>query len=476
MSGSMDDPSSSPSLLPAHPKRGPGVRRLNRVPIWIGIGATCAVLGAAGYTYHLRAQSILAREAIDAKRGEAGKAAVLEGAPDDGVVLAKLGAAKLPGTAPNPLADQVAPNTLPSPSDAAHPGEGEDDATKARRQAWQVYYAQLADIQKQRHDNAVQAMRADTSAGNGGSGGEAAMPQQSPGMVAPVGGQQAMQAPPGTAYQPGGYGGPYGSPYGFSGPPVLPDATGAREKQAFLGQQGADGSNDTLLATVRDPISPYLVTEGDIIPARMQGGADSDTPGGLTGRVASDVCDSATGSYLLIPANSKIVGTYDNVVSAGQDRLPAVLTRIIFPDSSSIAIGAMPATDQGGYGGMHDQVDHHYWDKFGNALIVGIAAAGIQLSQPQARGNNGYDSQQIIAGSLGQQFGQLGQEIARSGLAIPNTLRIRPGYRFGLRLTKDLVLRPYVDGRTHAQPLSNCRPPAGARPAMQQVHLGPFVQ
>ena len=475
----MSDSNGSPSLLPAHPKRGPGVRRLNHVPMWIGIGAVCAALGAAGYTYHLRAKSILARETTEAKRGEAGKAAVLDGAPDDGVVLAKLGVAKPPGTVPNPLADQASPNTLASPSDAAHPGEGEDDAMKARRQAWQVYYAQLADIQKQRHDSAVQAMRADTSAGSVGAGGNGAMPQQPAGMAAPMGpvaGQEAIQAP-GAGYPAGGYGYPYGgTPYGFGGPPVVPDATGARQKQAFLGQQGSDGSNDTLLATVRDPISPYLITEGDIIPARMQGGADSDTPGGLTGRVASDVCDSATGSYLLIPANSKIVGTYDNVVSAGQDRLPAILTRIIFPDSSSIAIGAMPATDQGGYAGLHDQVDHHYWDKFGNALIVGVAAAGIQLSQPRSRGYNGYDSQQIIAGSLGQQFGQLGQEIARFGLTIPNTLRIRPGYRFGLRLTKDLVLRPYVDGRTHVPPPSNCRPPAGTRPAMQQVHLGPFVQ
>jgi len=464
MSGSMDDPNGSPSLLPVHPKRGPGVRRLNRVPIWIGIGATCAVLGAAGYTYHLRAQAILAREATDAKRGEAGKAAVLEGAPDDGVVLARLGAAKSPGTVPNPLADQVAPNTLASPSDATHPGEGEDDATKARRQAWQVYYAQLADIQKQRHDSAVQAMRADTSAASIGAGGEGAMPQQPAGMAVPMGagsGQQAMQAP-GGAYQAGGYGSPYGSsPYGFGGPPVVPDATGAREKQAFLGQQGSDGSNDTLLSTVRDPISPYLITAGDVIPVVMQGGADSDTPGQMVGRVVSDVYDSATGRYKLIPAHSKVVGIYDNVVSAGQGRLPSVINRIIFPDSSSISIGSMPTADQAGFAGLHDQVDRHLWEKFGNALIVGIAAAGIQLSQPQSRGNNGYDSQQIIAGGLGQQFGQLGQEIARSGLTIPNTIRIRPGTRFNIQITKDMVLRPYVDGRTR-----------GA----QQIHFGPLVQ
>ncbi len=459
----MDDPNGSPSLLPVHPKRGPGVRRLNRVPIWIGVGATCAVLGAAGYTYHLRAQSILAREVSNAKRGEAGRAAVLEGAPDDGVVLARLGVAKPPGVAPNPLADQLAPNTLPSPSDASRQGEGEDDATKARRQAWQVYYAQLADIQKQRHDSAVQAMHADTSAGSIGAGGNGAMPQPA-GTTAPVGAvgdQQATQAP-GGAYQPGGYGSPYGSnPYGFSGPPVVPDATGAREKQAFLGQQGSDGSNDTLLSTVRDPISPYLITAGDVIPVIMQGGADSDTPGQMVGRVVSDVYDSATGRYKLIPAHSKVVGIYDNVVSAGQGRLPSIINRIIFPDSSSISIGSMPAADQAGFAGLHDQVDRHLWEKFGNALIVGIAAAGIQLSQPQSRGNNGYDSQQIIAGGLGQQFGQLGQEIARSGLTIPNTIRIRPGYRFNIQITKDMVLRPYVDGRTR-----------GA----QQVHFGPLVQ
>jgi len=122
----MSDPNGSPSLLPAHPKRGPGVRRLNKVPIWIGIGATCAILGAAGWTYHLRAQSILAREAVDAKHGEAGRAAVLDGAPDDGVVLARLGVLKGPATASNPFVDPIAPNSQAAyPSDLARSGDGE---------------------------------------------------------------------------------------------------------------------------------------------------------------------------------------------------------------------------------------------------------------------------------------------------------------------------------------------------------------
>ena len=124
--------------------------------------------------------------------------------------------------------------------------------------------------------------------------------------------------------------------------------------------------------------------------------------------------------------------------------------------TSSIDIGAMTAADEGGFAGLHDQVDHHLRDKFGNALILAAGAAAVQLSQNNNGSyGNGYNSQQIIAGSLGQQFGELGQEYARSGLTIPNTLRIRPGYHFVIQITKDMVLRPYLDQRTSsAQPVS----------------------
>ena len=72
-----------------------------------------------------------------------------------------------------------------------------------------------------------------------------------------------------------------------------------------------------------------------------------------------------------------------------------------------------------------------------------------------------YNSQQIAAAALGQQFGELGQEYARVGLSIPNTLEIRPGYRFVVMVNKDMRMRPYVDHRA----LSSSTP----------VDLGPMV-
>ena len=458
-----DDPGRSPRLLQPLPKRGPGVRRLNKVPVFVFVAGVCLVVGAIGYTYRQRLQSSAAAlHDTDAKPEAASGAAVLNGAPQAGEIQS---AVFRPAVAP-PRPES--PPSLPAqvqrgPSDGAQPQQAPEDdpAVQARKQAWQTYYQQLAALQQSRQQDAVSAMKAETapngisSAGTGQAG-------------AASGSDPQLAQAQGTATQsgaavPAAYAsnaGPYGGGLGIGGgypvlPPAGPDPAGAREKLAFVGQAGNLGQNDTLAATVRDPISPYLVTAGDVIPCVAQGGEDSDTPGQFVGRVSRDIYDSATGRFLLIPQNSKVIGTYDNVVTNGQTRIPTVITRIIFPDSSSIPIGAMPAADQGGFAGLHDQVDTHLWEKFGNALILAVGSAGIQLSQGTGQSTNGYNAQQIGAAAIGQQFGELGQEYARSGLAIPNTLSIRNGYNFVVQVTKDMVLRPYVDRRgTGMQPVS----------------------
>lgn len=454
-----DNPGRSPQLLQPLPKRGAGVRRLNRVPVFVFVAGVCLVVGAIGYTYRARLQSSAAAlHDADTKAEAASGPAVLNGAPQTGEIQS---AAFRPTAAP-PLTQPAPAQPVQAsrgPTDGGQQQAQEDDpAVQARKQAWQTYYQQLAALQQSRQQDATNALKADT-APNGMTVGSGAAAQPGAG----AGGDPQLAQAQGTATQsgatsvgfaptPGGFG--VGGGYPIL-PPAGPDPAGAREKQGFLGQAGNLGQSDTLATTARDPISPYLVTAGDVIPCVAQGGEDSDTPGQFVGRVSRNIYDSATGRFLLIPQNSKVIGTYDNVVTNGQNRIPTVLTRIIFPDSSSIPIGAMPAADQGGFAGLHDQVDTHLWEKFGNALILAIGSAGIQLSQGTGQSTNGYNAQQIGAAAIGQQFGELGQEYARSGLAIPNTLRIRNGYNFVVQVTKDMVLRPYLDRRNvGVQPVS----------------------
>ena len=120
----------------------------------------------------------------------------------------------------------------------------------------------------------------------------------------------------------------------------------------------------------------------------------------------------------------------------------------------------MEGADQGGYAGFHDRVNTHFWTKLGSAILISIAGAGAQLAQPQAPVNGYYSPFQTGTGAVSQQMSQLGQEYARAGMAIPNTLEVRPGYFFQIMVQKDMHLPPYVDRRN-----------AGANTAM-----GPILQ
>jgi type IV secretion system protein VirB10 len=213
------------------------------------------------------------------------------------------------------------------------------------------------------------------------------------------------------------------------------------EKKEFL--KSFDPSSIYLKHTRLPAASPLQINAGHIIPGIMITGVNSDLPGQIVGQVRQNVYDSATGRNLLIPAGAKLVGTYDSSISAGQERVLVAWNRVMFPDGSSLSLEAMPGADQSGYAGFHDQVDNHYWRTFGNAALLSLFSAGIQLSQPRAAVQGTYNSQQIMAAAIGQQLGRLGMQLTQRNLNIQPTLEIRPGFRFSVMVTKDMILPPW---------------------------------
>lgn len=210
-------------------------------------------------------------------------------------------------------------------------------------------------------------------------------------------------------------------------------------KQAFLA--GTPEAEVYLARQRKAAIAPSQeIKAGWVIPGVMISGINSDLPGQIIGQVREAVYDSATGTQCLIPPGSRVVGTYDSGVTLGQQRALAVWRRIIYPDGSSISIDNMPGADMGGYAGFNDKVNNHYLRIFGSGLLLSVFSAGIQLSQPQASNGENYSSSQIIAGSLGQQMGQIGMQMAQRNMNIQPTLEIRPGYEFNIMVTKDIIL------------------------------------
>lgn len=210
-------------------------------------------------------------------------------------------------------------------------------------------------------------------------------------------------------------------------------------KDEFMNQQK---STMALQHTLKAPKSPFEIKAGTVIPATMISGINSDLPGQIIAQVSQPVFDTAEGRHVLIPQGSKLVGFYDSHVAYGQKRVLVAWNRIVFPDASTLELEGMPGSDQAGYGGFQDKVNTHFWKIFGNTFLLSVMSAGFQMSQPDNA--NPMSPQAQLAASMGQQFSQLGMEMARKNMDIQPTLEISPGYRFNVMVNKDISFdHPY---------------------------------
>ncbi|MGN8006003.1 TrbI/VirB10 family protein [Acidovorax sp. 22279] len=224
--------------------------------------------------------------------------------------------------------------------------------------------------------------------------------------------------------------------------PTDPTAVQNRQdaKEAFLAKAGDGATRNP--DGLQLPASPYQVMAGTIIPAALVTGINSDLPGQVIANVTEAVYDTATGKHLLIPQGSRLIGRYDSQVAFGQRRVLLVWTRLILPDTSSVALDRLPGIDPAGYAGLEDGVDWH-WDRIlAGAALSTLLGVGAELAGPESRTDG---NRIVIATREGAQdaVNQVGQEITKRNMSVQPTLKIRPGFPVRVMVSKDLVLRPY---------------------------------
>ena len=188
--------------------------------------------------------------------------------------------------------------------------------------------------------------------------------------------------------------------------------------------------------------SKYEIKTGTIIPGVLITGINSKLPGAIKAQVSENVYDTATGNYLLIPQGTTIVGKYSSHVKFGQDRVLISWNRLIFTDGHTLNIGNMNGIDQQGYTGFEDQVDNHYFQVFGSAFLLSLLSGDFFFE-------NGY---LVIRGKTtsGNQTSpspmeEVARQMIQKQLSVSPTVEIRPGYKFNIFVTKDIILEPLAD-------------------------------
>lgn len=117
-----------------------------------------------------------------------------------------------------------------------------------------------------------------------------------------------------------------------------------------------------------------VITEGTVIAAVLETAVNSDLPGYVRAVVTRDV-KGFDGKKILVPRGSRLIGQYKSGVALGQSRTFVIWTRLIRPDGAAIELSS-PATDGVGRGGLEGDVDTHFFERFGGAILLTLLNIG----------------------------------------------------------------------------------------------------
>lgn len=212
-------------------------------------------------------------------------------------------------------------------------------------------------------------------------------------------------------------------------------AAGQQRKIDFARAEGGDTNPHPLLG----PPSPWMLSAGTVIPASLITGINSDLPGIVLAQVTEQVRDSVTGTAVLIPQGSRLIGSYDSMVAFGQKRALIVWQRIALPDGSSVRLDNVPAADLAGYSGLEDKVDFHEWRLLKGIALSTLLGIGSELSL----GSEDSDLVRAIERSVQRDGMRAGDQLVSRNLDVQPTLTIRPGWPVRAVIHKDLILKPW---------------------------------
>ena len=406
----MSDSALDPNVQPTSLATPSSVPRLNRRVIGLLLLVAAAVLAVLIYSVLDRAAP---RPATDAALPETTIAPEAAQPPPD---LGNLVPGYQPDLVEIPPAPPPEPALVPAPAVPVGPPP-EPPAVAERRQR----------IEQHREDLFRDALVAPTTVSAPTAAAAPGTPAAAPGTAFPA----VPPRPPSAA--------------------AVADATPADpnlrdRKDSFAATDRADG-RAPLYAIPPSPTAHSELRAGTVLPAVLLTGINTDLPGQLVAQVSRDVRDSLTGDHVLVPAGARLLGTYDSHVAYGQRRALVSWSSLQLPDGSSVPIGNMPGADPAGLSGLHDRVDNHYWRTFSGATLLSVISAGAQLSQPDRRttaaDGRPLTAEEQLAADLGRQWSEVSEQFVTRGLDVQPSLTIRPGYRFRVVVTRDIVLAPW---------------------------------
>jgi len=249
----------------------------------------------------------------------------------------------------------------------------------------------------------------------------------------------------------------------------MPSANAAEASQpvALTGASAVDppgrqGAEDPLARRLEPSATPavqarllpprrFLLPKGAFIDCTLETAIDSTYPGLTTCVTATDTF-SADGTVVLLERGTKLVGETQSGVQQGAARVFVLWTEARTPTGVVVPL-ASPGTDALGRTGLSGEVNRHFWERFGAAILVTVINGAVQAGVESASGNNGT---LVVNPSASQ---DVGTEVLRDTIAIPPTITVAQGARIEVLVARDVDFRS-----VYALKTASIAAPAGSTP------------
>ena len=139
------------------------------------------------------------------------------------------------------------------------------------------------------------------------------------------------------------------------------------------------------------------IAQGRIIQATMESALRTDLPAPIRAIVSRD-CYAEAGRVPLIPKGSRLIGSYNTALSAGQTRVFVVWTRVIRPDGIDVMINS-PLVDQIGEAGVAGQVDDKFQEIFSRSLLSSVMNIAVGIGADSIKGGTTTTTNSALGGS-----------------------------------------------------------------------------
>jgi type IV secretion system protein VirB10 len=181
------------------------------------------------------------------------------------------------------------------------------------------------------------------------------------------------------------------------------------------------------------PTRRFLLAKGAFIDCTLETAIDSTLPGMTTCITATDTY-SADGTVVLLERGTKLVGETRGQVQQGMARVFVLWTEARTPTGVVVPLSS-PGTDELGRSGLPGEVNTHFWQRFGAAILMTVINGAVQ----------GIVNAQNASGSVvvsPSTTTDVMAEVLKGTMNIPPTITKAQGDRIQVFVARDVDFRP----------------------------------